>query len=162
MTEYILSIISVILLTGAAGIVLPEGKTGKFVKSIFSVATLVVILTPLIRMKDSSAPVFDDDFVFEYDENYLEFIDYKESEYRSGVIEEMLEENGYETLVQLYYERAENQFKITKVLIFLKNSGISEQDEHIYISSDMIQAVAEYCGVGTDKVIVKNETDSKA
>ena len=161
MTEYILSIISVILLTGAAGIVLPEGKTGKFVKSVFAVATLVVILTPLIRWKNSSLPAFDNDYSIEYDENFLDYIDFKESEYRSGVIEKMLREEGYESLVQLYYERIDNEFKITKVLIFLQNSGISGQDEHIYIPSEIIQAVADYCGVGTDKVVV-NETISKA
>lgn len=161
MTEYILSIISVILLTGAAGIVLPEGKTGKFVKSVFAVATLVVILTPLIRWKNSSLPAFDNDYSIEYDENFLDYIDFKESEYRSGVIEEMLREEGYESLVQLYYERIDNEFKITKVLIFLQNSGISGQDEHIYIPSEIIQAVADHCGVGTDKVVV-NETISKA
>ncbi|MFR6056225.1 MAG: hypothetical protein ACLUHK_06545 [Eubacteriales bacterium] len=161
MTEYILSIVSVILLTGAVGIILPEGKTGKFIKSVFAVATLVVILTPLINLKGQEVPAFggNDDVV--YDEGYFDYIDYEKSESMSDTLEKILKDEGYESLVQVYYERVDNKFKVTKVLIFLQNPGISGQDEHIYIPSEIIQAVASYCGIGEDKVIV-NEVSSKA
>ena len=79
----------------------------------------------------------------------------------SDTLEKMLKDEGYESLVQVYYERVDNKFKVTKVLIFLQNPGISGQDEHIYIPSEIIQAVASYCGIGEDKVIV-NEVSSKA
>lgn len=120
MTEYILSIVSVILLTGAVGIILPEGKTGKFIKSVFAVATLVVILTPLINLKGQEVPAFggNDDVV--YDEGYLDYIDYEKSESMSDTLEKMLKDEGYESLVQVYYERVDNKFKVTKVLIFCK------------------------------------------
>ncbi|PWM70859.1 MAG: hypothetical protein DBX59_09845 [Bacillota bacterium] len=153
MKEYILSIVSVILLTAAVGIILPEGKTGKFIKGIFALATLVVILTPLAK-SDAIVPSFDTEYREETacDEDFLDYIYYKESRNYADVIAAYVKEKGYDSEVRVLYKSDDYQFKITKVTVNLKNSGISGGDEHIYIMSEIKQAVAKYCEIGEEKV----------
>lgn len=161
MKEYILSIVSVILLTAAVGIVLPEGKTGKFIKGIFAVATLVVILTPLANFQ-SSVPAFGTDYgeQTEYDETFLEYVYYKECKHHEAVLQEYIKEQGYDSEVFVLYEYPDYDFRITKVAVNLQISGISVGDEHIYITSEIKQAVAKYCNINEDKVLI-NEISAK-
>ncbi len=154
MKEYILSIVSVILLTAAVGIILPEGKTGKFIKGIFAVATLVVILTPLTKIGDY-IPAFETesgDVEIGYDEEYLDYMYDKKSEVYAAEIESYIQEKGCESDVEIVYDCADYEFHIVKVSTNLYFSGISEEDEHIYIMSEIQKAVAQYCGIEEEKV----------
>ena len=128
MKEYILSIVSVILLTAAVGIILPEGKTGKFIKGIFAVATLVVILTPLTKIGDY-IPAFETesgDVEIGYDEEYLDYMYDKKSEVYAAEIESYIQEKGCESDVEIVYDCADYEFHIVKVSTNLYFSGISE------------------------------------
>ena len=155
MKDYILSIISIILLATAVGIILPEGKTGKFIRGIFALVTLVVILTPLMSGQlETTIVQSGSQNEIQYDEDFLHFIDYEKSQRYADSIRSYVTENGYECDMEITYENEEYRFKIIKVSVNLKNSGISNGDEHIYKISEMKQTIAEYCGIDEGKVYI--------
>lgn len=165
MKEYILSIVSVILLTAAVGVILPEGKTGQFVKGIFAVATLVVILTPLANL-GAGEPAFDfpESAETAYDEGYLDYIYDKRCASYETALEAYIGEQGCEGEAEVCYGLDDREFFVTKVIINLKISGISDEDEHIYIMSQIQKTAAEYCNVEEDKVQIHEiftETERK-
>ena len=54
MKDWIISIVSVVLITNIVCLILPQGKMGRFVKNIFSILTVLVIIKPLIYLKNGN------------------------------------------------------------------------------------------------------------
>jgi len=164
MKEYILSIISVILLTGVAGIILPDGKMGKFVKSVFALITLVIILNPLVSLmrqftSGNYEPTFGNDAEIKEDVEFIDYIEFTRARLMSEKAEEALKEKGYEGTVEVIYESIDYNFKIKKIKVNLKNKVIDGVDKHINIE-EVKQAVADALAVKKELIVV-NEISAK-
>ena len=74
MKEWILSIGVVILLTSIVGLILPEGKMGKYIKCFFSFIILLVLLTPLLNKEVIYSDFLINENEIQLQENYLNYV----------------------------------------------------------------------------------------
>ena len=72
---WILSILGIVVIGAVIDLVLPSGRMNKYVKSIFSAVTILVIILPLPNLVKNGCGA--DGFIFDKDielnENYLQY-----------------------------------------------------------------------------------------
>jgi hypothetical protein len=117
-------------------LILPEGKTSKTIKSVVSLLLVVVIVQPILRLKDANfslGQVFDEEVVLQND--YLEYIHFKKVEHYEKTCISLLEKLGvYQAEVDVIYEIDDNnEINLKKIQINLKNSVIKSDKDHIDI-----------------------------
>lgn len=101
MAGWITSIVGVICLGVLLEIVLPEGKTAKYVKGAFSLIVIIVIVAPLPSL-------FKKDWKFDLSENFSPdsgFVSATYADYGQSLeeeLEKLLLENGCEAQIDIY------------------------------------------------------------
>lgn len=98
--SWLLALTGVILLSVLVDVLLPSGQTNKFIKGIFSILIIFVLITPLIRLKNKDFN-FSEFFAVEevkIDENFLANVKIREYEKKEKEIKEILKK--YEITVE--------------------------------------------------------------
>lgn len=140
MKEWLLSVCAVTIVTSLSVFILPEGKIGNYIKSIFAFITVLVIISPVVKLKDVS-------FSFDNYKNteigvqtgYLEYFNQKLNEGNKEVCKKIILESGleYEDVNINYVVDDSNEYSIKNVKIILSNSVIKEDGSHINIIEDI-------------------------
>lgn len=157
MIDYVLCVISAILLTSFASIILPEGKLGKYVKSIFSLLIIVVMITPIFNLSFNFNDNFEDESVAVFeDEKYLDFINNEKSKKLNENLKSLIQSLGYNCSVEILTDDTINEFRIKKIIINLKDFVLNDTKEHIVLSNEIKQAVLNYLGYNAE-VEIKSE-----
>ena len=127
MNSWILGIVGVAFLGVMLEVVIPEGKTNVFIKSIFSLMFIFVVMSPIINLVKSSN--IDISGIFgQYDDDYYE---HSSLEIKSK-IENQLKQNGIEgVFVEIDGYMSNNDLVINRLYVNLSNMVINERDEHI-------------------------------
>lgn len=92
---WLLALMGVVLLSVLVDILLPSGQTTKFIKGIFSIIIIMVIITPLIRLKDkdfSFSGIFESSEI-EVDETFIAKSKMRQYEQKEKEIAEILKNN---------------------------------------------------------------------
>ena len=124
-----ISIVGVVSLGVLIEIILPDGENTKYIRGIFSIIVIFVIISPLPKMmKGDFLKGFtsDSDTQIEIDDEYYESM--KESIHKSVIngLEEKLTSNGYEN-VKFEVTFDENYaYSVKKVVV--KNTFLSEDE----------------------------------
>lgn len=157
MKEWILSIGTTVLLTTIISLILPDGKIGKFIKGIFLIIVLLVILKPLANIKDSG---LSDMSIFVNTETniqseYLNYIYDKKIKKHEEVCEKIIENIGiYKAKTSIQYSISEMGMEIQKVNINLKNSVIISDKEHIDIIEEIKANIMSYLNIENEKLVI--------
>ena len=140
MTQYILSIVGVVLLLALIAIVAPSGKMGQFLKGATKLVTLFVMLAPLRGLISGEGLTFSV-AELETDEAYLAYCAQELAAQDEEEIVLWLDET-YGVAGQAQVERnADTTFSYQKIAVTITNFGIYEQDEHIHISEQIENAL---------------------
>lgn len=156
MREYVLGVCGAVLISALVTLLLPEGKTGKFIHGILKLFCLVVILVPLLAFfkNFSLSSGGSTESSMTLDENFIEYAAQERAESDGKALKSELEQI-YKVVVKVrvVWEIDENIYIITGVEIKIEDFGIYENDEHIII----IDQIAEYVRTktGLDKTVVK-------
>ena len=157
MKEWIISIVAVVLITSIVCLILPQGKMGKFIKNIFSILTMLVIIKPIIYLKD-----FDYNFdnlgsnnEVTIQENFLDYIYSKRiEEYKQNCLK-ITKDFGVENAsVEIYYDIDNQAIKITLIEINLRDSVILSDKGHIHIKEGIITNISTYLNVEKNMVVI--------
>lgn len=154
MKEWILKICVVAFIATLLTMILPQGKMGKYIKGVFSVIVMLVVLQPLIGI-DLENVAFDFNGLKAepaYQQNYLDFINEKRIEYlekRCNAIIDSLDVRGGSVVLN-YSEDENRQIAITKVSINLEDAVIISDDKHIDIIEEIKSALSEYLSVNKE------------
>ena len=158
MKDWIISVITVVLITSIICLILPQGKMGKYVKNIFSILTMLVIIKPIISLKEKDfnfeQAISANNIVLQHD--YIEYINNKRiDEYKENCLK-IIENKGVKnSMVSIDYLIEENEnIKITYVQINLQNSVIISDKQHIDIKEEMITDIATYLNVKKSVVTI--------
>ena len=121
--SWLLALTGVILLSVLVDILLPSGQTNKFIKGIFSILIIFVILTPLLKLKNndfSFSGLFDSGTI-EVDETFIRNTKIRQYEQKEREIKEVLKnyEITVEELVITFDSKDINN--ITSVTVRTKN-----------------------------------------
>ena len=153
---WLLSILGVVFLSVFVDIVLPDGKTNKYVKSIFAFIIILIIISPLAKLKDSDTNF--DDFLenpsISIDEDYIYNINSMRIDKLAESIIKTAEEVGLKGIdVQIMSDMSNLEFNIQKVNIFLENLVIDESVSHIDKYQTLVDIVNAYIKVSREDVV---------
>ena len=156
MKAWIISIVSVVLITSIVCLILPQGKMGRYVKNIFSILTILVIIKPIIYLKDSSfdfEQVSNGEVVIQTD--FINYIYEKKVDEQEKNCIKIIENKGIKNAnVDITFSVENLDIKIRLVQIKLNNSVIISDKQHIDIKEEIIADVSSYLLVDKSVVII--------
>ena len=135
MTSYVLSIVGIAFLGVLVDVIMPDGEMNKYVKGVFAIIAMCVIISPLPKLfggeidltsslYDSKASSVDVDFLIATQKQM-------EKELEISLKNRLKDEGFYEIEVDILTEMSNYNFQIKKVVIDIKNMVMSEENQHI-------------------------------
>lgn len=132
MQGYILGVCGAAILSALITILLPEGRTGKFVTGILRLFCLLVLLLPLFSLAESFS--FTLNGKAEPDRAFLEYMCEERAREEEQDFEALaLEKLDAEVDVTLTAEVVEWEYVVSKVTIKIIKTGMNGEDGHIFI-----------------------------
>lgn len=158
MTAWILAIVGVICLSVLVDILLPNGQTNKYVKGIFSVITLYVIISPLPSFLSGGQKFVTslnfDAADFSADENFLAEISLNPFKARETALAAYLSKRGYTGVTVKYVGCVENDTEIDYINIILSDESFDASTPHNVVSDNVKSLVADFTGADKEDIRV--------
>lgn len=147
MTAYILAVCGASLIAALVAILLPEGRTGKFVNGILKLFCLLVMLVPLLFLfseQDWSISSDGGSEEMELDDGFIDYMFSRRAEEEEAAIEALvLEEFSVQADAQVLWESVEYAYTVTKIGITVEEGGISGDDGHIFIIEKIAARISD-------------------
>ncbi len=135
------------MVSAVAVILLPDGKTGKFIGGILKLFCLLVMLLPLPKMLgrflggEGQIPVISQEG--ELDGDFIGYMFDRRAEEEAKILQERIgEELEIVVKAEIAWEYAEYAYHVTKVTVKVENFGIYGEDEHINVIEQVKECVA--------------------
>ncbi len=158
MKDWITSITSIIMITTIFSLIMPEGRMGKYIKAMFSILIIFLIVQPIIQLKNdqTSFTQIISENKMELQTNYIDYMTQKKvSTYQVECIKKIEEKGVKNADVSIKYQLLENgDFNIVLVQINLENSVIISNKEHIDILEEITFSVANFLMINEDLVTI--------
>lgn len=157
-SSWVLSIVGVVLLGLIADVMLPEGQINKYIKSIFAIITIFVIVSPLPGLFNNFSHNANDFFTsndeFFLNEDFLNEIIYEKQKEKQTLLQNVFEQNGIKSVdVNIICNDQSIVFKIESVQLDIKNMVIQSEDKNINIKDKLIELVYATTGVKASEVV---------
>ena len=154
---WILSILGIVVIGAVIDLVLPSGRMNKYVKSIFSAVTILVIILPLPNLVKNGCGA--DGFIFDKDielnENYLQYAENIKKNSLIKGLKAALKNDGIEIgEIEISGNFSTAAPEISSVKINLSQVVIAEHYAHINKYELIQKKVTEYLSVDKDAVIL--------
>ena len=94
MGKWVITVAGVAILSVLCDIILPEGQTRKYVKTVFGVVVTLVILQPLIGLFGEGNLFFPDDRQIAVQQQYIDNAESRQQELSISQLEQTLRANG--------------------------------------------------------------------
>ena len=128
MTEWILSIVGIVFVGIIFDMISPEGKLSTFIKSIFAIITLFVIVSPIPKLLQKK---WNWDWNFEWSDEYLQSVTTGKVLYYQDQIRQNLENMGYQQVDVLIEWNQENSTQnMEKIYIDFTKYVLNGGDKH--------------------------------
>lgn len=156
LSAWALSIVGIVLLTLIVDIVLPEGETNKYIKSVFAVITVFVIASPIPSLFNGNFNF--DDFVAEenasaVDGAFLEELFVQRAEAIEKELLQVYVKEGVDKVeVDVIYSGDDMKFTIEKILLDIQKAVIVGSDKNINIKEKVLQATVKALDISQNKV----------
>ena len=157
MKEWVLGAISTVLIITVVSLILPEGKTAKFIKPFISMVLCLTVIAPIFNFNDFNSGNFTlDGAEISLNDDYLSFIVQSKIDFYTDYCIKIAEKNsinGAECKIEYI---TEDDYKITvkKVEINLQNAVITSDESHIVIVQRVKEQIREYLGLDDAGVVV--------
>lgn len=156
MKNWLLSICVTVIIISVFTIIAPQGKIGKFIKSIFNIALVLVIVKPVINIDMDSviSKIINSGNEVVFQTEYLNVI----SERKADIYEKncilIIEDCGVNdaSVVIDYILEEDGFFHIENVSVNLKNSVFISDKEHIDIIDEIRERLGEYLNVKSEAI----------
>ena len=157
-TSWLLSIIGIVVIGVLVDLIMPEGEIQRYIKAIFSVFVVFVMIYPVLRI-DINKIDFDNFFYNQssvnLDEEYLQ--NYNE-QYKNALevqCETVLSSGGYKNVeVRICLDLSTEKFEIEKVDVNLKNLVINANSVHIDKYKEIKKIIVSLLDIEEGKVIM--------
>lgn len=154
MTKYILSILGIVIAGIFIDIIVPNGKINKYIKSIYSIFVVAVLLSPLINFLNKNH-----DFTVKYKDYELntELINYIHSMRVKAMetnLENYLGAEGFKNIhIELTFSSKNNEISYNSCKISLKNLVIEKDKQHINKYEFIKEVVKENTNLSNEEII---------
>ena len=142
MSEWLLSIAGIILLSVLCEFILPEGQINRYIRGIFAFITIFVIIAPLPKLfnKEMDFSNFLSSYDIELQEDYLYEINLSKLNALQNDIINELENRGIENVKISYSANVENM-DIFEITADLRDMSFSENSMNTQKAKDEIMEV---------------------
>lgn len=157
MKAYVISILGITMCGVLIEIILPSGSTSKYVKSIYAVFVIAVILNPVIQFfaKNKGMDIKYNDI--EISNKLIDYINTQKVEsVKSSIILELNQQGAENVDIILNFEQQNNQIIYKSCIVDLKNLTYTPSDKHISKYELIIDVIKQHTNL-TDEVIIFNE-----
>jgi len=134
MQSYLISVLCIVIISVLIEIILPTGQTAKYIKGIFSIFVVYVLINPVVLFlnKDFDISKYINEANINLDETLLKKMYDNQIETRQIDIENQLSSDGFEGVkVRLNYKIVDSEIIITKAIVNLNNLVITENAPNI-------------------------------
>ena len=155
MKDYLISVGAVLILTSCITLILPDGKSSKVIKPIFTILILLVIIKPLTSIKN-----FDFSFEnnlensFSYQNSYIDYTFQKRIELYKKNSNKIITELGVDgAKIDVLWEiKDDYELVIDKIKIDLSNAVYKENLQHIDITKEIKKSISNYLNISEEDV----------
>ena len=162
LNSYVLSIVGVVFLGVLVDVIMPDGEMNKYVKGVFSMLALFVIMSPVQKLfnKDFSLEnMFYDNTSIAVDSDFLEATTKQMKKQCESVLIARLKDAGFDGVdVEILAEMSNYEFQIKKVIIDISKMVIIDDGEHINKYAEIKAVVLENFDVEESDVIINEWT----
>lgn len=154
MSGYILTILGIVLAGILIDIIVPTGKINKYIKSIFAIFVVAVILMPVVKFIAKSDEITINYTDYEIEQNLMGYIfSSRVTAYENEIIE-VLENNGLSNIdIKINYSINSNELSLNSCEVNLKNMTSSNIDSHNNRYEFIAETIKEITNL-TDEVII--------
>lgn len=154
MSGYILTILGIVLAGILIDIIVPTGKINKYIKSIFAIFVVAVILMPIVKFIAKSDEITINYTDYEIEQNLMDYIfSSRVTAYENEIIE-VLENNGLSNIdIKINYSINSNELSLNSCEVNLKNMTSSNIEMHNNRYEFIAETIKEITNL-TDEVII--------
>ncbi len=137
MNSWVLSIGLTTVILAVLNMILPSGKIGKFITSLFPLIVLLVVIKPIFNIDLNNIDKYfnESEYKVEYQTDYLNSIMSRKKQEIVNNCSNILKLNKIENAdIKIEFIDGENSLSIKKVNINLQNAVIKTEDGHIDIN----------------------------
>ena len=152
MKNWIITIIGVILLNLIVEIILSESNLSSFIKKIFSIISVLLIISPITKLLN-----FDNINLYNivFDSSYLDYSFGNYDVYIENYLKAILESNGFFNIeIDVCYNLSNNENKIKKIFLNLRKLVINENQVHINKYKEIKDIVSKTLNIEEDLIIL--------
>lgn len=157
MGAWLLKITGVIALSTLSSLLIPNGQTKKYVKGIFALITLFVLVSPLPKLLKSDFSGFPNAFdtatELEIDETFLYGVATNAHKTQERNIEKFLKEKGIEAKVK-FVVKSETSSEIDYVNVILSDKSFERDKSNSIDIGALKREISKFSGVPEDKLRV--------
>ena len=149
MSKWLISIVGVVFLGVLLDLVYPNGKTNAFCKSIFGIITVCIMISPIVKFKNS-------DYSIDLNNNSLLTSINKSKELAlKSQIEGCLISNGINgAIVEIDSNLLENDFEIENVYVDISDLVLTEKVTNINKYEVILETVLEIVDIDNERIII--------
>lgn len=157
LTDYLLSLVGIVILSIIIDLILPSGQVNKYIKSIFSFIFIFVLVSPIPKLLNGE---FNFNNIFqssstELNENYLNNLKQEQADKLMESLNKQFEERGFYGLDILVTYNSDNLiFEIQKIFVDLTNLVLNENNQHINKYTTIKDLLIEFTGVREEQIIL--------
>lgn len=157
MGAWLLKITGVIALSALSSLLIPNGQTKKYVKGIFALITVFVLVSPLPKLLKSDFSGFPNAFdtvsELEIDETFLYGVATNAYKTQERNIEKFLKEKGIEAKVK-FVVKSETSSEIDYVNVILSDKSFERDKSNSIDIGALKNEISKFSGVPEDKLRV--------
>lgn len=157
MGAWLLKITGVIALSTLSSLLIPNGQTKKYVKGIFALITLFVLVSPLPKLLKSDFSGFPNAFdtatELEIDETFLYGVATNAYKTQERNIEKFLKEKGIEAKVK-FVVKSETSSEIDYVNVILSDKSFERDKSNSIDIGALKSEISKFSGAPEDKLRV--------
>lgn len=118
MRAWVIAIVGIVVLGVLLEIILPDGEVTKYIRGIFAIIVVVVIVTPITQILSGQKKLeFDlDGYNFDYDNNYISYFYTQRAEYDCNSLSQYLNETEEIQPMKIKLDLVDNQSYIIKAV----------------------------------------------
>ena len=158
MSSYVVSILGIVLAGVIIEIIIPSGAINKYIKGIYSLFVVAVIISPIINFssKENDFKLVYNDYTV--DEELFEYISKQRINSLENTIEKDLKDKGFNGLdINIDFSIENNSLIYKKCDVNLENLVIDLDNQHINKYEFITEVVIDYTNLAQEEIIFSGE-----
>ena len=159
MSKWLLSIVGIVFVGIILDTIVPNGKLNGYIKGIFSLILLYIVVAPLPKMFNKEV-LIGDSYTYEEDINFLQVMNSKKLEnYEVDILSRLSDYGISNVFVQFDVDTTKSPLFFKKVYVDISNLVLNDVSENININDTITEIVTDILGVKSEEVVIYGSRD---